>query len=242
MDFGALPPEINSARMYSGPGSGPLLAAVTGWDGLAAELESAATSYGAVISRMTALSWHGPASASMAAAAAPYVAWMNATAAQAEQAASQARAAAAAYEAAFAATVPPPVIAANRSLLLSLIRHEHPGTEHAGDRGHRGPVPADVGPRCRRDVWLRRLVCGRSDVGAVYPAAADHQPGRPGRAGCGRHPNHQYGGRDEHPGGTNPANLYAAHGAAGARLATVVRRDIVAESGVVGRKFRHVDS
>ena len=89
MDFGALPPEINSARMYSGPGSGPLLAAATGWDGLAAELTSAAASYVAVISRMTALSWHGPASASMAAAAAPYTAWMNSAAAQAEQAANQ---------------------------------------------------------------------------------------------------------------------------------------------------------
>jgi PPE-repeat protein len=121
MDFGALPPEINSARMYSGPGSGPLLAAATGWEGLAAELSSAAASYGAVISRMTALSWHGPASASMAAAVAPYVAWMNTAAAQAEQAANQARAAAGAYQAAFAATVPPPAIAANRSQLLSLI-------------------------------------------------------------------------------------------------------------------------
>jgi PPE-repeat protein len=121
MDFGVLPPEINSARMYSGPGSGPLLVAATGWDGLAAELSLAAASYGAVISRMTALSWHGPASASMAAAAAPYVDWINTAAAQAEQTATQARAAAGANEAAFAATVPPPVIAANRSQLLSLI-------------------------------------------------------------------------------------------------------------------------
>ena len=32
MDFGALPPEINSGRMYSGPGSGPMLAAAAGWD------------------------------------------------------------------------------------------------------------------------------------------------------------------------------------------------------------------
>ncbi|VBA37491.1 putative PPE family protein PPE29 [Mycobacterium innocens] len=121
MDFGTLPPEINSARMYSGPGSGPMLAAATGWDGLAVELSSEATSYAAVISGLTALSWHGPAAAWMAAAAAPYVAWMSTTATQAEQAANQARAAAGAYAAAFAATVPPPVIAANRSLLMSLI-------------------------------------------------------------------------------------------------------------------------
>ncbi len=32
MDFGALPPEINSARMYAGPGSGPMLAAASAWD------------------------------------------------------------------------------------------------------------------------------------------------------------------------------------------------------------------
>lgn len=121
MDFGALPPEINSARMYSGPGSGPMLAAVTGWDGLAAELSSAAASYAATMSRLTALSWYGPASMSLAAAVAPYVAWMNTTAAGAEQAADQARAAASAYAAAFAATVPPPVIAANRSLLMTLV-------------------------------------------------------------------------------------------------------------------------
>jgi PPE-repeat protein len=46
---------------------------------------------------------------------------MSATAAQADQAAVQAASAATAYEAAFAAMVPPPVIAANRSLLMSLI-------------------------------------------------------------------------------------------------------------------------
>lgn len=38
LDFGALPPEINSGRMYAGPGSGPLLAAAAAWDALAAEL------------------------------------------------------------------------------------------------------------------------------------------------------------------------------------------------------------
>jgi PPE-repeat protein len=121
MDFGALPPEINSARMYAGPGSGPLLASAAAWDGLAEDLYSTAGSYGAVISGLTSDAWSGPSSASMAAAAATYVAWLTRTAGQAEQAANQTRAAAAAYQTAFAMTVPPPVIAANRSLLAALL-------------------------------------------------------------------------------------------------------------------------
>jgi PPE-repeat protein len=121
MDFGALPPEINSARMYAGPGAGSMLAAAGAWDGLAADLHATAVSYGSVISGLTGESWQGAASASMAAAAAPYIAWMSATAAQAEQVANQARAAASAYEAAFAMTVPPPAIAANRAQLMTLV-------------------------------------------------------------------------------------------------------------------------
>jgi PPE-repeat protein len=121
MDFGALPPEVNSGLMYAGAGSGPMVAAAAAWDGLAAELSSAATSYRAVVSDLTGHSWLGPSSAAMAASAAPYVAWMDTTAAQAEQTASQARSAVAAYQAAFLATVPPPVIAANRALLMSLV-------------------------------------------------------------------------------------------------------------------------
>ena len=121
MDFGALPPEINSGRMYAGPGAGSMLAAAAAWNGLSAELESAASSYGSVISALTSGPWLGPSSTAMAAAAAPYVAWMSATAGQAELAATQAIAAAGAHAAAFAATVSPPEIAANRALLMMLI-------------------------------------------------------------------------------------------------------------------------
>lgn len=121
MDFAALPPEVNSARMYAGPGSGPMLAAASSWDSLAAELQSAAAAYSTAISDLTSEAWVGPSSTSMAAAAAPYVAWLNDTAAQAEQTGLRAKAAAAAYAAAFAMTVPPPVIAANRVLQASLI-------------------------------------------------------------------------------------------------------------------------
>jgi len=121
MDFALLPPEVNSAKMYAGPGSGPMLAAAAAWDGLAADLESAAASYQSAISGLTSGPWLGPSSVSMAAAAMPYVSWMSATAIQVEQAAGQAKMAAGAYEAAFAMTVPPPVIAANRSLLTTLV-------------------------------------------------------------------------------------------------------------------------
>lgn len=120
MDFGALPPEVNSGRMYAGEGAGSMLAAASAWDGLAAQLYSAATSYESVISNL-ASGWQGPSSLTMAAAAAPYAAWMSATAAQAEQAASRARAAAAAYDAAFMATVPPVAITENRGQLASLV-------------------------------------------------------------------------------------------------------------------------
>jgi PPE-repeat protein len=121
LDFGALPPEINSGRMYVGAGSGPMLAAAAAWDELATELQSTAASYGSTIQSLAAGPWTGPSSIAMAAAAAPYVAWMSATGAQAEEAASQAKVAAGAYETAFAATVPPPVITANRALLMALI-------------------------------------------------------------------------------------------------------------------------
>ena len=120
LDFGALRPEINSARMYAGPGSGSLMAAASAWNGLAAELNAAALSYDKVITALGREEWLGPASASMAQAAAPYVAWMTTTAAQAEQAATQAQAAAAAYETALAATVPPPLVAANQAQVTQL--------------------------------------------------------------------------------------------------------------------------
>jgi PPE-repeat protein len=115
VDFGALPPEINSARMYAGPGSSSFQAAASAWNGLAAELQSAASGYDTVINQLASDEWTGSASASMASAAQPYVSWMNTTAAQAEQAANQARAAAAAFEQALQSTVPPPAIAANRA-------------------------------------------------------------------------------------------------------------------------------
>ncbi len=120
MDFAFLPPEVNSGRMYTGAGAGPLLAAASSWDALGAELNTAGLAYESVLAELSS-GWAGPSATAMAAAAAPYAQWMRSAAIQAEETAIQARAATAAYETAFAMTVPPPVIAANRSLLMTLV-------------------------------------------------------------------------------------------------------------------------
>lgn len=120
MDYGALPPEINSARIYTGPGAGSMATAAAAWQILSLELYAAGDSFRAVIASLTAGPWLGASEAAMVAAALPYVAWIDATAAQVEATAGAARAAAASYETALAMSVPPPVIAENRSRLMGL--------------------------------------------------------------------------------------------------------------------------
>lgn len=159
MDFGLLTPEINSGRMYAGPGSGPMLAAASAWEALAAHLESAAGGYFSEITSLAGQTWLGPSSVRMAAAAAPYVAWLQASAAQAAQTAAQAYAAAAAYELAFAMTVPPPVVAANRAQLLALI-----ATNFFGQN-----TPAIAATEAQyMEMWAQ-------DATAMYIYAADSQ-------------------------------------------------------------------
>ena len=120
MDFLVLPPEVNSLRVHSGVGSASLLAAASAWDGLAAELRSAATSFGSVTSGLAGHWWQGSAATAMMTAAAPYLAWLRAVVTQAEQAATQARLAAGAFEVVFAEAVHPALVMANRAELVSL--------------------------------------------------------------------------------------------------------------------------
>jgi PPE-repeat protein len=117
IDLGSLPPEVSSAQIYAGPGSSSLVAAASAWNGLAAELNSAALSYDNIVTALASEEWLGPASAGMAAAVQPYVEWLTTTGAQAEEAAAQAQSAAAAYETVLGSVVPPPAIAVNRAEL-----------------------------------------------------------------------------------------------------------------------------
>jgi PPE-repeat protein len=110
MNFATLPPEINSGRMYEGPGSGSMTEAAAAWERLATRLYTAAADYHAVTAKLAGISE----------AIAPYVDWLTATAAHAEHAATVAAAAASAHETALAAMVPPPAIDANRAQRRSL--------------------------------------------------------------------------------------------------------------------------
>lgn len=120
MDFATLPPEINSGLMYSGPGAASMVQAAAAWDKLAAWLCTAAADYRSVTAKLAA-HWEGPAPSALDEAAAHYIDWLDANAARSQHAAAQLSAAAGAHEAAFAATVPPPAIARNRTRRMSLV-------------------------------------------------------------------------------------------------------------------------
>jgi PPE-repeat protein len=127
MSYSLIPPEINSALMASGAGSGPLLEASAAWSSLATDLESTATQYQTLVTNLVTGSWLGPSSAQMASATAPYIAWLQGTAATAAQTGAQAQAAAAAYQSAYASMVPLPVIEANRAELATLVANNFLG-------------------------------------------------------------------------------------------------------------------
>lgn len=158
--------------MYSGPGSASMLAAAVSWDTLAVELSSVATSYWSIVAELTGGQWLGPSSVSMAAAAAPYIVWLQDMAQQAERTASQAKEAAAAYELAFVMTVPPPVIAANRSLMMTLI-----ATNFFGQNG-----PAIAATEAQyAEMWLQDAVAmyGYAETSSAARVLAPLRPPGP---------------------------------------------------------------
>lgn len=107
--------------MYAGAGSAPMLAAATAWDGLAAELGSAAQSFSSVTSGLAGEAWQGTASTAMLSTAAQYTGVLSAAATQAQSAAAQAQTIAGAFESAVVATVHPALVSANRNGLVQLV-------------------------------------------------------------------------------------------------------------------------
>jgi PPE family protein len=152
-----MPPEINSALLFAGPGAASLRDAAKAWNGLAEDLASSASSFFSVTSDLANDSWQGASSAAMMGVATRYVGWLSAAAAQAEAASSGASAAAAAFEAARAASVQPAVVAANRALVQALA-----GTNSLGQNA---PAIADI-EAAYEQMWA-------SDVAAMSGYHAD---------------------------------------------------------------------
>lgn len=121
VDFGALPPEVNSARMHFGLGSETLVASAAAWTALAAELGSAGQAFQAVTMTLAGGPWTGPSAVTMAAAAAPYVAWVMAEAALCGERGVAATNAAMAFETARAGHIHPTIVASNRAELAALV-------------------------------------------------------------------------------------------------------------------------
>jgi len=120
MEFITLPPEVTSALIHAGPGAHSLVAASGAWQELAASLEDTAEIYSSVLSSLTE-GWHGASASAMTRAAAPYVAWLTATAQQSQQTAVAAETAAAAFTSTLVSMVHPSVVAANRTRLMQLL-------------------------------------------------------------------------------------------------------------------------
>ncbi|BBX96817.1 PPE family protein [Mycobacterium lacus] len=117
----ALPPEVHSARLSTGAGPGPLLAAAAAWHGLAVHYSDTATELAGILAAVQGGAWEGPSAERFVAAHQPFLYWLREASAVASAAAGAHEAAAAGYTSALGAMPTLAELAANHAVHGALV-------------------------------------------------------------------------------------------------------------------------